>query len=228
MIERYFRPGVRFLWNKPNDMNAQLDGAIVGGNVAANNLTYDGLDGRQTAVEPLLLQNHASAVLGLVMRAQVAHTWLPYAPGRIAQVQAGGSDILTGYMSGCLIVRGTYGGAVSAFHVGTIDNNPAANRTVKRSMAQNLPADARGFDAAAAWTAAEIATKKGNLGGALVAAERIFGLVTSTGTFHSCLLFNVTEGGQWMNQAGQRYWCVGGCKVVAPMNRVRLMARLMA
>jgi hypothetical protein len=228
MIERYFRAGVRYLWNKPHDaVSHPPNVAIVPSGMAANNLTYDGLDGHRAAVDPLLLANHANAVLGLAKGANVPHSWLDYAPGHTAQVRIGGNDILSGYMSGCLIVRGTYGDAMSAFHVGT-DDRRDVNQTVKQNMAQNLPADATGFDPAAAWAHGEIAAIQANLGGLLVAAEKILALVTTAGEFYSILMFSVIEGERWFNPAGQKYWCVGGRKLVPPLNRVRLMAKLLS
>ena len=227
MIERYFRAGVRFLWNKPPDNGGPLNGAIVASVGAATHLTYDGLDGHIAAVDPPLLLGNLAAVLGLAMGANVPYTWLDYAPGRSARVQIGGNDILTGYMSGCPIVRGTHNGAMSAFHVGTVENRPGVNHTVKQNFARNLPANATGFNPLGAWTGVEIATRKAHVGGAALALEKIFALVTTAGAFYSILLFNVSENGQWQ-AAGQRYWCVGGKKLVPPLNRVRLMASLLS
>jgi hypothetical protein len=228
MIEQYFRAGVRFLWNKPPDGRGATDGALVASAGAATNLTYDGLDGHLAAIDRPLLAAHAQTVLGLAMHANVPYAWLDYAPGRTAHTPIGGNDILTGYMSGCLIVRGTLGAVMSAFHVGTIDNNLIVSRTVKQSFARNLPADATGFSPLGAWTAGEITTLKTNVGGPTVATEKIFGLVTTAGTFHSLLLFNVNQGGQWSNPAGQRYWCVGGIKLVAALNRNSLLTALLS
>lgn len=227
MIEQYFKAGVRYLWNKPPDLNGPSNGNIVVSGVAANNLRYDGLDGHQAAVDPLLLQVNVAGPVGLAMGNNVPYTWLAYAPGRTARVQIGGNDILTGYMSGCLIARGTHGGAMNAFHVGTITGNRVVNQTVKQNFARNLPADATGFNPASAWTQAEIAARQGHLGGGGVAQPYIFALVTAAGAFHSILMFNVSEGGLWNNPAGLRYWCVGGIKLVPALNRVRLMASLL-
>lgn len=227
MIENYFRRGVRFLWNKPQDAIGPLNGAFVASVGLASNCSYDGLDGHQAAIDPLLLHIQAGATLGLAMGANVPHTWLDYAPGRIAHVAIGGNDVLTGYMSGCLIVRGTYGGVMSAFHVGTIDGNAVANRTVKQNFAQNLPANATGFNPAGAWNPGELAAAQANLGGAGVATANVIALVTTGGVFYSILMFNVNDGG-WTNPAGRRRWCVGGIKQVPSLSRARLMASLMS
>jgi hypothetical protein len=228
MIEQYFRPGVRCLWNKPNDAMGPMNGAIVPSAVAATNLTYDGVDGHPAVVDPMLLGMHAAAILGLAMRANVPHAWLDYAPGRTAHRPIAGNDILTGYMSGCLIVRGTYGGAMSSFHVGTVVGNAGVNQTVKQNFAQNLPADATGFNPAGAWAPGEIAAIQLGLGGGTVATPNILALVTTGGAFYSILMFNVIEGGQWTNPAGRRYWCVGGKKLVPALNRIRTMASLLS
>ncbi len=164
MIEQYFRPGVRYLWNKPNDAIGPLNGALVPSVMAFNNLTYDGLDGHQAVIDPPLLVN-VNATLGLAMRATVPHSWLDYAPGRTSYLQIGGNDILTGYMSGCLIARGTHLGVMSAFHVGTIVGNPGVNQTVKQNFFANLPADVTGFNPAGAWTHGEVAAIQASLGG---------------------------------------------------------------
>lgn len=228
MIEQYFRPGVRFLWTKPNDAVGPTDGSIVPSVMLANPMSYDGLDGHAAVVDPALLAAHAAAVLGLAMGAPVPHVWLDYAPGRTAQRPVGGGDILTGYMSGCLIVRGTFGGVPSALHVGTIDGQPAINQVVKRQLAQQLPADATAFNPAGAWTPGEIGTLQNRLGGAPVAAANVLALVTAAGVFHSILMFNVAVNQAWNNPAGRRYWCVGGRNQVAAMSRVQLMAKLLS
>ena len=225
MIEQYFRQGVRFLWNKPGDATGALSGEIVSSKGVPTPLTYDGLDGHRQAVDPVLLMVHASQVLGLAKGANVRHAWLDYAPGRTAQLPCGGADILSGYLSGCLIARGTYGGAMSAFHVGTIDGNAGANRTVKQAFAKALPADATGFFPNAAWTRGEIGNIQGRLGSS-GGTPNIFALVTAAGAFHSVLMIPVQDP-QWTDKTGRKYWCVGGVKPVQAMNRVRLMASLL-
>lgn len=228
MIERYFKSGVRFLWNKPRDAVAVLDGAIVNSASPVAPLAYDGLDGHRAAMDPSLLATHASTILGLTKGGTIPHAWLDYAPGRTARLPLAGRDVLTGYMSGCLIARGTYNGAMHVFHVGTIDNNEAASRTVKRTFAASLPADATAFNPFAAWPNAEIGSIQSRLGGVNVASEKIFAMVTSAGAFYAILMFNVREGnGPWTDPGGRRYWCVGGIKAVPAMSRTKLMAGLL-
>lgn len=228
MIEHFFRAGVRFLWLKPRDGAYRGDGAIVPSVGGASFLTYDGLHGIRAAVDPMLIAIHASSILGIAKGSNIQYDWLDYAPGGVAQRAIAGRDILTGFMSGCLIARGTHAGRLSAFHVGTIDNNAEANRRVKRNFAENLPLDATGFEPAAAWSAAEIGLLQNRITTDGQATARIFGLVTSAGGFYSVLLFNVTENNSWQNRAGQNYWCVGGIKQSPALNRVKLMAKLMS
>ncbi len=224
MIERYFRAGIRFLWNKPNDAVGALNGAIVPSVGAANPLTYDGLDGHRAAVDQQFLLVQVSQVIGIQKGANVPHAWLDYAPGRTARLPAGGNDVLSGYMSGCLIARGTSGGALSLFHVGTIDNNPGVNKTVKQAFARALPADATGFYPLAAWAESELTTIQNRLAGS-AGAPHVFALVTAGGAFHSIAMFQVQDP-QWTNPAGRQYWCVGGIKAVPAINRAGLLTSL--
>jgi hypothetical protein len=231
MIEQYFKPGVRFLWNKPNDAIVPMDGAFVPSPGGANNLVYDGIDGHQAIVDPVLQIIDVSVVLGLAMKQAGPHSWLCYAPGRTAHRPMGGGDILTGYMSGCPIARGTYNGVMSAFHVGTITGNRPVNQSVKETFALALPANITAFNPAGAWLPGEIAAKQLALGGppATTAAPFIFALITAAGAFYSILMFNIDDNGLWNNTAGQRYWCVGGIKLVPPVTgKVRVIAMMMS
>lgn len=225
MIERYFRPGVRFLWNKPQDAIGPLNGALVANAGAATPMTYDGLDGHRAAVDPQLLIVQASNILGIAKGANVAYSWLDYAPGRISRLPVGGGDVLSGYMSGCLIARGTNAGAMCAFHVGTIDGNPGVNTTVKTAFAGMLPADVTGFNPGGAWNLGEATTAQTRLGGTAGAAK-ILALITSGGAFYSILMVPVQEGGSFTNAAGRQYWCVGGIKAVPAMNLAAVQASL--
>jgi hypothetical protein len=225
MIEQYFKSGVRFLWNKPPDLVGSMDGSLVASAGQPTSLAYDGLDSHVAAIDPSLQGSIVSATLGLSPKATVAHDWLDYAPGRTAHTKTGASDILTGYMSGCPIVRGTYGGFMSAFHVGTVVGMDAVNKLVKQAFAAALPSDATGFNPAGAWSHGEIQAKQTQLGGARIAQEKIFALITSAGAFYAILMFNVDEKngvGAWTNAAGVRYWCVGGIKQVTPLSGATL------
>lgn len=75
-------------------------------------MTYIGLG---QVVDPLLM-NVNVAILGLRMNMAIQHKWLDYAPGRTARVPIGPYDVLTGFMSDCIIMRaaewGILGGAL--------------------------------------------------------------------------------------------------------------------
>lgn len=228
MIETRFKAGVRYLWNKPNDAIGALSGALVANVGNANTMTYDGLDSHLGILDPSLQHGNPRQALGIGTGLQtIAHTWLDYAPGRSSYVAHGGLDVLSGYMSGCLIIRGTYAGGMKVMHVGTIVGNTTANKKVRAQMARELPSDATGFNPAGAWTLAEGLAKRAKLGTA-AGTPNILALVTTAGTFHAILMLPVQENGQWTNLAGQKYWCVGGIKTVPALNRVRLMAQLMS
>lgn len=226
MIEQYFRAGIRYLWTKPGDVTGDRDGTIVPSVRDANDLTYDGLDGHQAAVDPLLLHTNVANEIGLAMGANVPHVWLDYAEGQTAWLPIGESDILTGYMTGCLIARGTYQGAMNAFHVGTSISYPAINPIVKGTFAENLPDDATGFDPFGAWPNDEIIPIMTNLGGAPAAKPHFFALVTTAGAFYSILMFELAQDGRWTNPAS--YWCVGGKKLVPALDHDQLLAALQA
>ena len=225
MIEGHFRRGVRYLWNKPTDSPAVLDGSLVDSAHAATQMVFDGLHFVHAAVDQQLLRGNVNNMLGFArIGAVVPYTWLDYTPGRTARVPIGGNDILTGYMSGCLIVRGTHNGVMSAFHVGTIDNNPIASNRVKEYFLLHLPNNATGFNPAAAWTPNEILAIRGNL--RQNPAPNILALVTTAGAFHSILTFSLQVQNTTTNQAGQRYIYVGGIKQVPALNRDTLRRSL--
>lgn len=225
MIEGHFRRGVRYLWNKPTDSAGVSDGALVDSTQAATQMVFDGVHHVHAAVDQQLLLGNVNNILGFArIGAPVPYTWLDYTPGRTARVPIAGNDILTGYMSGCLIVRGTYNGVMSAFHIGTIDNNPIASNKVKEYFLLHLPNDATGFNPAAAWTPNEILAVRSNL--RQNPAPNILALVTTAGVFHAILTFNVQVNKMPTNQAGQRYIYVGGIKQVPALNRDALRRSL--
>ena len=99
MIERYFLLGVRFKWTKPPE---QHSGKMIGSIIdhlqrLASPMVYDGMDGQLYN----LAAPHVSTV-GLSMRMNIPYGWLAYSPGYTTKLCTGG-DILTGFMSGCLI-----------------------------------------------------------------------------------------------------------------------------
>jgi hypothetical protein len=147
MIEKYLRAGIRYKWTKPRDAIGPLDGAIVDSREVPTPLIYDGLDGR--LIDPYLRTMNVST-LGLTMRMPIQYAWLDYAPGRTSRLPIGPYDVLTGYMSGCIITRWTSRGVRYAGHVGTIDSRPDVNRPLKRTYAFAMGRDTTGFNPLAA------------------------------------------------------------------------------
>src|ERR1700761_2051975 len=123
MIEKYFKLGVRFRWQKPNNVDGPRDGAIVDSLRPTSPLVYIGLG---AVVDPMLMHTHVSTI-GLQMNTPIQHKWLDYTPGRTARVAMGPYDVLTGFMSGCIIARWTDRGVNYVGHVGTVEENPAVN-----------------------------------------------------------------------------------------------------
>jgi len=203
MIETALVDGAKIRWQKPNTVAQNQDGTIVASVNPASQMTYLGSTQQQPRGG---LFRRAPQVYRMPANTPLPHTWLDYITGRTAYV-AQATDVVTGFMSGCLIARGTYNGAMSVFHLGTV-MDPVATNLVKTTFRTQLPADATGFYPHAAWTYGErAATQK---------ATDIVALVTSAGSFYSILLCH----------DGHDYY-VGGIKNVPPMNHVRVMASLM-
>lgn len=214
MIEQYLRRGIVIRWNKPANVNGALDGAVVSSVGVATPMTYEGLDGHREALDPAFLLSQPSTI-GYRMHAPLPapYTWLDYAPGRTARVNAGGADVLTGYMSGCLIARGTFNGAMSAFHLGTIQD-PTVSNLVKQTFRGQLPNDVTGFYPAAAWTAGERTIINSQCGGS---GTDIIALVTSAGSFYSIVLCHTRIMGEEV---------IGGIRQVPPLDRPSLLRHL--
>jgi len=212
MIEKYFRAGVRFKWTKPRDQIGPLDGAIVDSREAATPMIYDGLDGQ--LIDPHLMQVNVNT-LGLTMRMPIQYAWLDYAPGRTARLPMGPYDVLTGYMSGCIVTRWSDRGVTYAGHVGTIDSRPDVNRPLKRTFAFAMTRDMRGFDPLGAWPTHEVAAAANKIKPGPV--PRIFGLVTTGGAFFSVLMLSMPG----------NEWCVGGIKSVPPISHDTLKLQML-
>jgi hypothetical protein len=202
MIEKYFRAGIRFKWTKPRDGMGPLNGTIVDSREAPTPMIYDGLDSQ--LVDPFLRQVNVST-LGFTMRMSIQYAWLDYAPGRTARLPIGPYDVLTGYMSGCIIATWSGRGVRYVGHVGTIDGNPNVNRLVKRTFAFAMGKDTKGFNPLDAWPGNDIAQLLGQI--RPMPAARIFGLATTHGEFYSIL----------MGSMPNNEWCVAGCKRVPPI-----------
>ena len=210
MIEKYFRAGIRYKWTKPRDAIGPQDGTIVESKEAATPMVYDGLDGQ--LIDPFLLQTNVST-LGLKMRMPIQYAWLDYAPGRTARLPIGPYDVLTGYMSGCIIAHWSDKGLRYAGHVGTIDN-PNVDRQVKRTFAFAMSKDTKGFDPFGAWPNNEIAAAVGKI--KPMPQAKIFALVTTQGEFYSILMLSLPN----------NEWCAGGIKQVPPISHDQLKLRM--
>lgn len=203
MIEKYLKLGVRFRWAKPQNVDGPRDGAIVDGIRPTSTLTYIGLG---EAVAPELLTTHVSTI-GLQMNVPIQHKWLDYAPGRTARVVIGPYDVLTGFMSGCIIARWTDRGVNYVGHVGTIEpkENPA-NRVVKRAFAFAMTKGATGFNPALAWDFNELQQMGRKF--SVPRTPEICALVTTRGEFYSVVMF----------RDGVNEWYCGGAKRVEPIS----------
>lgn len=205
MIENALVVGAKIRWMKPNVVNAPLDGEVVASVNPANQMTYLGSD--LPKPKGGLFRKAAPRGYQMPVNTPLRHTWLDYIPGRTAYVTQG-TDVLTGFMSGCLIARGTFNGNMSVFHLGTIQD-PTVTRLVKTGLRTELPGNATGFYPADAFTVGErTATRK---------ATDIIALVTGGGAFYSIML---------CHGAANEY-TIGGIKLVPPINRVRIMTKLM-
>lgn len=210
MIEKYFELGVRFRWNKPPNVDGPRDGIITESIRPTAPLTYVGLG---SVVSPKLMMTHVSTI-GLQMNTPIQHQWLDYTPGRTARVPMGPYDVLTGFMSGCIIARWTERGVTYAGHVGTVESDPAADRLVKRNFAFKMPPGTVGFDPFAAWRDDLPA-----LGMRLSMVPKVIALVTR-GQFYSIAMLIGTHGG------AQEYYC-GGARLVAPIPHDTLKLRML-
>ena len=148
-------------------------------------MTYIGLG---QVVDPLLM-NVNVAILGLRMNMAIQHKWLDYAPGRTARVPIGRYDVLTGFMSDCIIMRAAewgMGGFVA--HIDTVVSNAGVNTAVKQTYAAAMPRQATGFNPTDAWNSEELAAMQrafNNFNPPYICA-----LVTTAGRFFSVALIS--------------------------------------
>jgi hypothetical protein len=219
MIEKYFQLGVRYKWTKPGDVNTTpKDGAIVNSTRPTNQMIYDGLD---VVVSPLLGATHVSS-LGLSMRMPIQHVWLDYALGRTARIATGPYDVLTGFMSGCIIARWQDKGVTQVGHIGTITADATTNRLVKRTFSFAMPKGTTGFNPAAAWSEGELVTISRKYNPPRMAV--VMALVTSGGDFYSIVMLPV-DGRVLPKDATE--WCAGGFKRVPPIGHDQLKLQLL-
>lgn len=201
MIEQTLFAGVRIRWRKPNTVPQPQDGAIVPRVNNASTMIYLGSTQQQGG-----LFRRAPRGYQLPVNTTIPHSWLDYITGRTAYI-AQGMDVLTGFMSGCLIARGTQNGGMKVFHLGTVEN-PEVTKKVKKTFRDQLPKDATGFYPHEAWSFNERAVFK--------KATDIIALVTSAGAFFSMVLCH----------EGNGEFVVGGIKKMQPIARRGLLDRL--
>ena len=218
MIEKYLQKGVRIKWSKPKDVMPPSVGAVIASTQAANTMTYDGLDGELQNAQFMAV--NVATSLGLRMGQQIPHTWLDYAPGGIATIRPGSTNILTGWMSGCPIIKYNDGGSKIA-HVGTMDNNDAVNKLVKQEFRPLIKADptATGFSPSDSWPDAEIGLLLRSF--KKLPMNYVLGLVTGHGRFYAVLIFSIPSKTTVSNE-----WCIGGIKPGTVLNQAQLLQKL--
>ncbi len=221
MLETVLRRGVRVQWMPPASRTGTNNGNVIATpTIPQNPLKYDGMD------DQIHAGFHAST-LGRRVGDAMQYRWLAYVSGQTTSMPLAGGDILTGPMSGCLIATWT-DGTTKAAHIGTIDNNVSASRTVKRAFAAHAgaSADLSAFNPAAQWTPGEVATAMGTR----PMAFQIYGLITGRTNFYSVLMFELPANADQSNRiAGKAFQrVIGGIKPAPVITGVRLRAELMS
>ncbi len=214
MIENYLKTGVRLKWSPPSAVQMVLDGAIVDNRGVTSNMIYNGLDGE--LFDPAFGVTNVST-LGFQMRMPIQHVWLDYVHGRTSRAKSLGSDILTGFMSGCLIARWKDNGMTYVGHIGTIYGNKTAADLVKNNFAAVMSADTTGFNPFAAWSTSEMLERTNKF--KITPTSNIMALVTDTGEFYAILMLLISH-------RTPDDWCVGGIKKVTPLDKNALFAEL--
>jgi hypothetical protein len=226
MIEKYFQPGIRLTWMKPNDGPPSLDGKIIDSRGAASQMLYDGLDGE--LINPTFMTTNITT-LGFTKNMPIAYDWLDYAPGSTAKKALGGKDILTGYMSGCIIAKWKTLAQTYLGHIGTIDSMPDVTKKVKGNFGAVMGRDTKGFDPFASWPTVEIDQVRSKFKAKPLAS--IIALVTSSGKVYSILMLSIPKQVDNFDPTKvvaikQDNWCVGGIKEVLPMSDSALKMKM--
>jgi hypothetical protein len=208
-IETWFKKGARFKWKAPSALTPAQDGSIVASPATASTMTFDAADGR------VITKIDTAGWLGFNRNAVVPHTWLCYILGRTAYTPLN-TDVLTGFMSGCLIVQYTEAGQRYVAHVGTVETaakNQPPNSTVKSTFLAKIAGlsageqmQVKGYNPANAWDYSEILPlqnlfKNGD--------AKILSLTTTGGQFFSILMIKAI--------AEPNVWVACGCKPIPGM-----------
>lgn len=210
MIEKYFKLGIRYSWDKPANVDGARDGEIVPSVRPPKPLTYIGL---ADVVDPVLLTSHVSS-LGLQMRMAIPYQWLDYTPGRTSKIKLGDGDVLTGFMSGCIIARWQEAGVTYVGHVGTVESDPLVNKKVKDKCKETLTGssfNSLGFNPAKVWDLTELMKIMQDF--KVMNPPQICALVTSAGEFYSFAMVKESASD----------WICGGAKLVAPSQLSQLL-----
>lgn len=210
MIEKYFKKGIRFNWNKSGNVDGTRDGAIVDGIRPTGEMTYIGLG---EVVDPILMTSHVST-FGLTKDMTIQHKWLDYTPGRTSRVPIGPYDVLTGYMSGCIIAKWYDRGVNYVGHIGTVESDPTVNTLVKTTFGNAMPDNCTGFNPALAFTFNDLEAIMRETGSGSV--PQICALVTTRGDFYATAM---------MHEGNGEYFCCG-LRTCPTINNVDLRAFL--
>jgi hypothetical protein len=234
-IERYFVKGTTFNWAAPTPLDPGRDGTIVqSGQNPGPAMTYAGLDDEilYASSNKLVSATYSKwwppSYYGLVaVGHNVPYVWVNYVKGRTAWQQPAGSDVLTGFMSGCWICTWTQGGARHVGHIGTIESaakDEPPNSTVKDTFSNLFPAVAptgtnlTGYNPALAFDFDDIKSvcQESEEWGTLMGAAKLMSLVTSNGEFYTVLM--ISRGGN--------LWVCGGAKKVSASNQAAVLLAL--
>lgn len=226
MIEKYFKPGIRLVWMKPNDGPASMEGKVVDSRQTATPMTYDGLDGE--LINPLFMQVNVNE-FGFTKGMTIDYDWLDYAPGSTAKKPLGTKDILTGYMSGCIITKFTMGTTDYWGHVGTIDSLPDVSKKVRENFGKVMGPGTVGYDPFGVWSNNEIEQVRSKFKSRPKAS--IMALITTTGDVHSILVLAIPKTVDVIDPnkviaIKQDNCCVGGVKPVPQMPAAALQAKM--
>lgn len=155
---------------------------------------------------------------------QTDFSWLTYLPGKTTVQQLQQADVLTGPMSGCLVIvwKPDSMEGQSVCHVGTNYDDPTSSRTVKQEFAQVITPTTTGFNPINVWEPKELSAMmmKVNSGrNARTADLKLMGLVTAASKFYSICMFRLPS-------EGTGVWCAGGIKEVPAMTSQELKQKL--
>ena len=211
MIENYFFRGMRISWNPHGEGQQQGDGIVEASpTLPARPMTYQGVDMDLCTGQAESRRKQAFAS-GLRLGFQINSVWLLYKPGRTTTVPLGGTDVMTGFMSGCPIVTMTTGLRLVA-HVGTVANAPDTNQKVKQTFRGIMPNNARGFNPSGAWSMNDRANRMQQIKSPSI--PQVVALVTTGGNFYSLLI------GKYPNQKDA--YVIGGFVPVPPWSHAQL------